>query len=306
VCSSDLLYCLDAETGELVWNYVFGMGVISSPAVAYGKVYIGSRDDLFSLDAVTGKGIWNSTIGGVWGSPAVADRKVYVGLGQVGQNHEVCCLSADTGIPIWSYIIYGQEPLYVVSPPAIAYGKVYVQSADGVIRAFGLPHDVAVTSVIPCCNWVYAGRTIKINVTVTNPGMFEENVTVKLYVRLANNQQIGIASLDLKVDESRTAVFTWDTPQNEPCNNLSITGTAEIPIDDYPSNNALESDTWVTIRILGDINGDNKVDLQDIGIAARAFGSYPNHQWWNQDADINSDDKIDLRDIALVAKNFGR
>jgi len=59
-------------------------------------------------------------------------------------------------------------------------------------------------------------------------------------------------------------------------------------------------------EIIGDINGDGKVDMKDIGIAGKAFGSYPEHQNWNADADVNLNQKVDLIDIALIARNFGR
>jgi len=58
--------------------------------------------------------------------------------------------------------------------------------------------------------------------------------------------------------------------------------------------------------LLGDINGDRKVDGRDIAIVAKAFASYPNHPRWNPRADLNQDNKIDGRDIAIVAKNFGK
>jgi parallel beta-helix repeat protein len=58
--------------------------------------------------------------------------------------------------------------------------------------------------------------------------------------------------------------------------------------------------------LVGDLNIDSKVDMQDVGIAARAFGSYPGHPRWDPEADVNSDNKINLRDIAIVARNFGK
>jgi len=38
------VYCLNAATGALVWNYETGNSVYSSPAVVNGVVYIGSHD----------------------------------------------------------------------------------------------------------------------------------------------------------------------------------------------------------------------------------------------------------------------
>jgi hypothetical protein len=62
----------------------------------------------------------------------------------------------------------------------------------------------------------------------------------------------------------------------------------------------------IRVRMPGDLNMDGKVDLKDISIASRAFGSYLGHERWNQMADENEDDKIDLKDIALICRNFGK
>lgn len=60
-----------------------------------------------------------------------------------------------------------------------------------------------------------------------------------------------------------------------------------------------------------DINRDYKVDMKDIGIAARAFGTVPGDERWNPLADITGpitwvpDGRIDMRDIGVIARNFG-
>ena len=58
--------------------------------------------------------------------------------------------------------------------------------------------------------------------------------------------------------------------------------------------------------VIGDVNGDGKVDMQDIGIVARAFGTSPGAPRWNPAADVNGDGTVDMRDIALVASHFGQ
>jgi uncharacterized protein (DUF2141 family) len=62
----------------------------------------------------------------------------------------------------------------------------------------------------------------------------------------------------------------------------------------------------ITVRFMGDINGDGKVDVRDINIAAKAYGTVPGSPNWNPDADVNGDDKVDIRDLALMAKNYGQ
>jgi len=118
------VYCLDALTGALIWNYTTGDLVSSSPAVVDGRVYVGSDDrNVYCLDALTGALIWNYTTGyWVFSSPAVADGRVYVG----SCDNKVYCLDALTGALIWNYTTGN----FVRSCPAVVDGKVYVGSDD--------------------------------------------------------------------------------------------------------------------------------------------------------------------------------
>jgi len=61
-----------------------------------------------------------------------------------------------------------------------------------------------------------------------------------------------------------------------------------------------------TVRERGhDLNMDKKVDIQDLAIASRAFGSFLGHSRWLFIADMNQDLRLDIRDIALIATHFG-
>jgi serine/threonine-protein kinase len=88
---------LDAATGVHIWNYTTGGDMWSSPAVADGKVYIGSFDKkVYCLDATTGALIWNYITGGIIeSSPAVANGVVYVG----SDDKKVYAFSAGPPIP---------------------------------------------------------------------------------------------------------------------------------------------------------------------------------------------------------------
>ena len=60
-----------------------------------------------------------------------------------------------------------------------------------------------------------------------------------------------------------------------------------------------------------DINHDLTVDMKDIDIAAKAYGSEPGDPLWNPHADITGpehlvpDGEVEMRDIGLIARNFG-
>jgi hypothetical protein len=55
-----------------------------------------------------------------------------------------------------------------------------------------------------------------------------------------------------------------------------------------------------------DINSDGIVNILDIAIVARAFGSTPGDLRWNPVADINSDNSINILDIELASEEFLR
>ena len=67
------------DTNNVLWSYKTGARIESSPAVADGKVYIGSGDDkVYCLDAINCYYIWSYNAGdSVLSSPAVVDDKVY-------------------------------------------------------------------------------------------------------------------------------------------------------------------------------------------------------------------------------------
>jgi PKD repeat protein len=63
----------------------------------------------------------------------------------------------------------------------------------------------------------------------------------------------------------------------------------------------------VTIKILphiADLNEDGVVDILDIAIFAKAFGSFPGHSRWNPRADLNGNNIINILDGAVIARSY--
>lgn len=65
------------------------------------------------------------------------------------------------------------------------------------------------------------------------------------------------------------------------------------------------------VSIIGDITGpngwpDGRVNMRDIAMVARAFGSSAGSSNWNPNADLNNDGIVDMKDIVLIARNFGQ
>ena len=105
---------------------------------------------------------------------------------------------------------------------------------------------------------------------------------------------------DLRVKFNRAAVTQLVLSRGIIAGNVTFTITGSL----YIGTLFVATGTmWV--RMPGDANTDGKIDMQDIAISARAFGSYPGDPRWNSAADENEDGKINIRDIGLVAKHFG-
>ena len=54
-----------------------------------------------------------------------------------------------------------------------------------------------------------------------------------------------------------------------------------------------------------DIGDYGIVNMKDIALVARAFGSTPSSPNWNPAADVNGDGVVNMKDVALVARDFG-
>jgi hypothetical protein len=59
-------------------------------------------------------------------------------------------------------------------------------------------------------------------------------------------------------------------------------------------------------RLSTDINGDGVVNIFDVAIVAKAYGSYPGHPRWNPAADLDSNETVNIFDVAKVAKDYGK
>ena len=106
---------------------------------------------------------------------------------------------------------------------------------------------------------------------------------------------------DLMVKFNRTAVCEFILFKGIKVGNVTLKISGKLV-------NGIEFEGCGTIRVRmpGDINMDGKVDMKDVSIICRAFGSYPGHSRWNPTADENEDNKIDIFDIALTCRNYGK
>jgi len=179
--------------GDEVWSRDL-KSTISSPAVAYGKVYIGSSfsmKKLYCLDADSGSEIWNKSVNGaILSSPAIADDTVYFGVN--AGDGTVYALNATDGTVRWKY----DTDNFVMSPPSISNGTMFIGSDTGYLYAFGIPDKFWAGNVVLLC-----GETL--NVTAENSGT---NYTISRTTALgALAKAAGYGGFNFTVDDSHLA-----------------------------------------------------------------------------------------------------
>jgi len=72
----------------------------------------------------------------------------------------------------------------------------------------------------------------------------------------------------------------------------------------YPGNYFYH--LWKQAGLHSDLNHDGIVNIADLFIIAKAFGSYPGHPRWNEIADIDNNGIVNINDLATAAKEFGK
>jgi hypothetical protein len=170
--------------------------------------------------------------------------------------------------------------------------------------------DIAVTSIVTSKTVVGQGYSTLINVTITNQALNYETFPIILY---ANATSIGRQTTTLTSRSSTTIAFTWNTTGFAK-GNYTISAYAEpLPGEMDQSDNNFAGGT-VFVTILGDVNGDKRVNILDCILIANHFGhvdgdghTLGSKEWFDcVNCDINSDAKTNVLDCIILSNNFNK
>jgi hypothetical protein len=165
-------------------------------------------------------------------------------------------------------------------------------------------HDLAIVSITPSSFLTLTDTIVDVNVTVRNNGEFDETFNASLYRNFSSIE--NHTDVVLSSGESKTLLFSWNTSGLLP-NDYIIkaevsTVMGEISLEDNVGNVTVQ----IIARILGDVTRDGSVNIIDLIVLARSFGSKLGDPNWNPDADINNDNIINILDAILIAGHFGK
>ena len=133
----NLVYALDAETGDILWSFEIP-GAITSPdtVVDSGVVYASGENALYALDGRTGELLWtkDGTDDGYVTVPTVAGSTVYTGFWSDGLfDFTVSALNAVSGEQLWSRTGFRSSPISLF--PLTAVGNNVYVSDDHTVHA---------------------------------------------------------------------------------------------------------------------------------------------------------------------------
>ena len=217
-----------------------------------------------------------------------------------------------TGLPTGKYTISANAstiPADETSQPNSAYSKNETDLTDNNITYNTLSlspretHDVAITNLKAARNWDYASCTINLSITVKNKGDTTE--TFNAEIRYNDNMLANLTIAGLLPDEERTLDIQWNTTNVTPYVDYTISAIVPLIPDEYNTLDNQYTDGTIRLRIVGDVNGNSKVGVDDLYAAARAFGSVPQDSRWNEYADLNQNNRIGIDDLYIIAKHFG-
>jgi outer membrane protein assembly factor BamB len=123
------ILALNAETGDLIWQFRTNHSVWGSPTYKDGRLFVTSLDrSVYALEAETGELLWQQTLEGAIASQAVVNE----GLVYVSSfAHGVHALSVENGEEQWR----AEADNWVWGSPVLDNGMLYFASAQGDVHA---------------------------------------------------------------------------------------------------------------------------------------------------------------------------
>jgi len=176
-------------------------------------------------------------------------------------------------------------------------------SSQFLAEARGAGHNVAVLRVVAAKTVIGEGFSDNVTVKVANNGEYAETFNVTVY---ANATKIDSRQVtNINATSQMTLTFTWNTTGLAKGNYTISAYATPVPGETDTTDNTLLGSAFY-VGIPGDVNADGIVNIVDISIVARSFGSRAGNPGYNPNADINSDGIVNILDISIAAKNYGK
>jgi hypothetical protein len=172
------------------------------------------------------------------------------------------------------------------------------------LRSLDYPQSIGITDVAASTakTVVSQGYAIRFNTTLMNYGLEAETFNVTLY---GNATDIETLQTSVGNGQAKVVTLEWKTAEM-PLGAYEIRVTAETLENETDAADNLFAYGIVRVSIPGDINSDGRVNILDISMAAKAYGSQRGEQRFDSNVDMNEDGTINILDISAIAKEYGK
>jgi outer membrane protein assembly factor BamB len=207
-------------TNNVIWNSIAVVQCRSSPVVVNNRVYVGALDgNLYCLDANSGTVLWKCTTNGpIYVAPTVVDNAVYfpsttggypVGWGPTVTNGSLYKLDANTGAVIWQkqipYVLNATSSAGNFFLSTVTYGNGMVFLRNSFLKTYGI--NATTGDII----WIYSGQ-FNPGTPSQAGGVVQINAPLYRYGALYMNDYYGVVCLNA-LNGSRVW-YTWTSREN--------------------------------------------------------------------------------------------
>jgi hypothetical protein len=191
---------------------------------------------------------------------------------------------------------YLQDPNYNVIPAQFTIGIIEIVSGDFQLNMFDVTQDTTVFKV-----------GIRTNSTITD---FQFNQTFKELTYnatgLTGTTGGSIVTIPKDLLNDTLLILLDGIPTRIFISSLKTLTQNSTHCFTYFNYTHSTRNIKIRLTLPGDLTGDRKVDVKDVAIVAKSFGSTPGWGRWDPLADLDCNYKIDVKDVAFVAKNYGK
>jgi hypothetical protein len=177
-------------------------------------------------------------------------------------------------------------------------------------------HDVAVSAYSPSSALQYQGglasigqsSNITISVTVTNPGDFNESVTLTLTATNATNYLVGVKTMLVLSRGGTVFLFNWNTTGVTPARYGLSAVITPVPGETLgnQADDSLKMTNQIHILPLGDVDQDGSVTIIDVTTFFydyNAVRGMPGSRY-NPYCDLINTGIINIIDIGIVLRTY--
>jgi hypothetical protein len=173
---------------------------------------------------------------------------------------------------------------------------------NGMDLALVYVNNARVTGITPARTVVGEGYHTDVQVSVENLFVESASFNVTLF---CNETLIATQNVTLTSKNSTTLRFVWDTT-GVPKGNYIISVNTSALLNGTTLARLKYTDGQADVVIPGDVNANGKVDIIDLLIVAKAFGTSSQSPNWNPNIDIDCNNKVNIIELLITAKNYGK